>query len=115
MQLAALTGISALYWFCTGGGVINASPLADFASGYGLVAWLAMWIHEDSRKTHYWPFSHYGFFLFAFWPIAVPHYLIKTREHRRVSQAVAVASVPWLTVAAEWVGWLLYDHLPDLR
>lgn len=38
--------------------------------------------YTDSQRTSYWPAYHYGLWLYAAWPILLPHYLVHTRGLR---------------------------------
>ena len=115
LRLIPLSVVASLYLFSVYGGIINGSPLADVAAGYGLAYFAALWAEADAAASHHWPAYHYGLFLWFFGVLFIPHYVLKTRGTRGVPLAVLLAAVLWLPVAAGMLGWWLYEDLPDFR
>lgn len=44
-----------------------------------LPLFVVWWVEDDARQTRYWPAYHYAVWIFSAWPIAIPHYVLRTR------------------------------------
>ena len=65
-----------------------------------LVVW---WIERDARQSLYWPAHHYALWLFSVWPIAVPHYVVRTRGRRGWPLALTLLTA----IASPYLGWAI--------
>jgi hypothetical protein len=101
--ILAVGSLSLSYW-CLYTLVITTgeSTIFNFAA-WIVVILLSWWVYEDSRVTHHWPITDYGFFLVFAWPIFVLQYLVKTRGWRGLLIFFVFAN---LAVAGTW-GWVL--------
>lgn len=115
IRIAVLAGISGFYLFCTNGGVIWGSEIADFAAGFGPPTFSALWMRSDSRETGYWPAYHYGFWAWVAWPVVVPHYFLKSRGRDGILPATILLAILCFPLLCAAVGWYFYLDLPDLR
>lgn len=101
--ISAVAFLSLSYWFLyTLDITTGESTIFNFAA-WIVVILLSWWVYEDSRVTHYWPITDYGFFLVFAWPVFVLHYLFKTRGWRGLLVFLLFAN---LSVAGTW-GWAL--------
>lgn len=114
-RLGVLVVASSAYFFLTSGGVFDSHPVADFAAGYGPPYFAMLWVSDDARLTRYWPAYHYGLFIFVLWFVAVPHYVLKTRDRRAVLLAFGWLLFLSLPALSSGVGWCFYEDLPDFR
>ena len=69
-----------------------------------LVVW---WIEHDSAQTRYRPAFHYPLFVFLVWPVAVPHYVLRTRGWRGMGLALALLAAICAPLLGGVVGALL--------
>ncbi len=114
-QVNVLAFTGAIYAFCVNGGVINGSELTDYVAGYGAPYFAALWIQRDARQTGYWPAYHYGLFVWLFWFVLIPHYLIRTRGRAGFLPALGFWLALCTPLVAGVAGWWLYEELPDFR
>jgi len=100
-RIFVLAGLLFLYSFGYGIGFIEGSDLLWVSYRIGLPLYVAWWVKQDSQDTHYWPAYHYSLWLFSVWPIAVPHYVLKTRGIRGVMLATALLAA----LFSQILGW----------
>jgi hypothetical protein len=79
LYIASMTGLWVVYSvLCTASSV---APLDGvnvlWSLGMGiLVVW---WVRTDTHPSKYSPCFDYGTFMMAWWPVLLPHYLVRTR------------------------------------
>jgi hypothetical protein len=101
--ISAVAFLSLSYWcLYTLDITTGESTIFNFAA-WIVVILLSWWVYKDSRVTHYWPITDYGFFLVFAWPVFVLQYLLKTRGWRGLLVFFLFAN---LAVAGTW-GWAL--------
>jgi hypothetical protein len=104
LPLVAISGVACLnfsYWCLYTLNITSGeSTIFNFAA-WIVVILISWWVYRDSRVTHYWPITDYGFFLVFVWPIFVLQYLLKTRGWRGLFAFVLFTN---LVVAGTW-GW----------
>ena len=115
LRLGIATLAASLYTFCVDGGVINGSDAAELASRVAPGYLVALWVTEDARRTRYWPAYHYALFVWGLGYVAVPHYFWRTRGRAGIPAALGLVLLLLLPTIAGFVGWSLYESLPDLR
>ncbi len=76
---------------------------ATICASYGVPLLVVWWVENDSKRTRYWPAFHYGLFLLALWPVAVPHYVLRTRGWR----GVGLAGLLLTAICAPLLGWFV--------
>jgi hypothetical protein len=76
---------------------------ATICASYGVPLLVVWWVERDSQRTRYWPAFHYGLFLLALWPVAVPHYVFRTRGWR----GVGLAALLLAAICAPLLGWFV--------
>jgi hypothetical protein len=113
--LCVLIAASSIYAFSVAGGVIPGSELVSYCAGYAPPYFAMLWVAEDARRTRYWPAYHYGLFLFVFWFIALPHYLIHTRGRAGIGRTAGFVLLMLAPSAAGIAGWWLCDSRSGLR
>lgn len=89
--------------FGSGYGIFEIGPLEALAASWAVPYLVSSWARADSRSTGYWPAFHHGAWLLFAWPIAVPHYVLRTRG--RVGLPLAVGLL--LAIVSGAVGWAL--------
>jgi hypothetical protein len=47
--------------------------------GVGIGSLVVWWVRADKPSSRYWPCFDYGTFMMAWWPVLLPHYLVRTR------------------------------------
>ena len=114
-RLVVVSALSSTYTFAVSGGVINGLELADYVIGYAAPYFAMLWASQDARQARYWPAFHYGLWLWMLWPISLPHYVLRTRGLAGVPLLVSLLLMTGLPVVASYVGWWLYEYLPDFR
>jgi hypothetical protein len=75
---------------------------ATLCASYGVPLLVVWWAEHDSGRTRFWPAFHYALFLLTLWPIAVPHYVLRTRGWRGLGLAVVLLSA----ICAPLFGWV---------
>ncbi len=79
LYIASITGLLVVYGtLCTAASLEpldGVNVLWSLAIGT-LVVW---WVRTDTHPSKYWPCFDYGTFMMAWWPILLPHYLVRTR------------------------------------
>ncbi len=68
-----------------------------------LPMFVVWWVERDARQTRYWPAYHYALWVFAAWPIAVPHYILHTRGRRGVPLSLLLLAA----LLSPYLGWAL--------
>jgi len=102
-RIFVLAGFSFLYSFGYGFGLIEGSELVWFCYSVGLPLYVVWWVEQDSHDTHYWPAYHYSLWLLSVWPIAVPHYVWRTRGVRGFMLATALLAA----LSSSFLGWAI--------
>lgn len=114
-RLCLLAVASSAYTFLVNGGVLSGNGIADFVAGFGPAYYATLWVSSDARVTRYWPAYHYGLLLLLFWFLAVPHYVLRTRGRGGALLALGLFFAICAPAVCGFVGWCLYDYLPDFR
>jgi len=95
--------LSLFYWCLYTFNITTGESTIFNLDAWIVVVLLSWWVYKDSRVTHYWPITDYGFFLVFAWPVFVLQYLLKTRGWRGLLVFFLLAN---LAVAGTW-GWAL--------
>ena len=79
LYIASMTGLWVVYSVLCA--AASLAPLdgvnALWSLGMGtLVVW---WVRTDTHPSRYLPCFDYGTFMMAWWPVLLPHYLVRTR------------------------------------
>ena len=111
-KIFAIALPASIYLFCASGGVISGDSLADYAAGGGPALVATFWARRDSRSWSFWPGDQYAVFLWLAWPVAFPHYFLKSRGQAGLKPCVAILAMlaaPWVS---SWLGAYFYYDLP---
>ncbi|OGQ81148.1 MAG: hypothetical protein A3F90_04155 [Deltaproteobacteria bacterium RIFCSPLOWO2_12_FULL_60_19] len=122
IRVIALGGIGAIYWVGYALSLFDYSDVVVMATGWGVPIYIAFWAQNDSQSSGYWPAFHYAWYLIGFWPIALPHYLIRTRGTRGIPiLALFVLLLTswfwgyWLGILVGWsLGWYSSEAIRGL-
>ncbi len=115
LLLLILVSASSVYWFSVSGGIITGSELTSVVMGWSPAYYGMLWVARDSRRTGYWPAFHYGLWLWIFWYVAVPHYVLKTRGREGLGLALGLLLLLCAPTLSGFAGWWFYEDLPDFR
>jgi hypothetical protein len=86
-RLLAASAVAAFYSFGVNAEVLAESTLANLTIRFGVAIFFVWWVEADSRRTGYWPFYHYGFWVYVAGIVLVPHYLLRTRGRAGIAGA----------------------------
>ena len=86
---------------------IDPSPLPVLFISLAPVVSVVVWVQNDARRQRLSTIQDWGLFVYLFWPVLVPWYVITTRDHRAWTLALillgaAVAPLVLTLVAALW-------------
>jgi len=80
-RLVALTTVvaiqQAVHGYCVG---VDEPDPWELAWRVGVPLLVVYWLRADSKRAGYWPCFEYDGFVFWAWPLALPHYLVHTRD-----------------------------------
>ena len=114
-RLCILVAASCGYNFLVSGGVFSEGLLGSIAAAWAPPYYALLCVACDARQTRYWPAYHYGLFLWSFWYIALPHYVLRTRGWRGLPMACGFLLLMCPPTLAAALGAWLREDLPDFR
>lgn len=80
-RIFVLSLLATLYMAGVHAGILSETVAGDIAIAI-LPLLVVYWAYTDSQRTRYWPAYHHGLWLYAAWPVLLPHYLVHTRGLR---------------------------------
>ncbi len=103
-RIFLLAALLVVYGAAAALGIAEAeSFVVAICASFGVPLSVVWWIERDATQTHYRPAFHYGLYLLWFWPIAVPHYVLRTRGAR----GLPLAALLLMAISSPYIGWFV--------
>jgi hypothetical protein len=112
-RLLIAVAIACAYNFAINAEIAHETALANATLFVLLPMFFVWWVQDDSRRTRYWPFYHYGLWLYVLGVVLVPHYVLRTRGRAGIPAAIAMFALAILPLGAAWLGILAFDYVPE--
>ena len=108
----AVSALLTIYTFGSSAGVLSHS-LGPEVVAWALPLFVVGWAFTDAAKSGFWPAFHFGWWLYACWPVVLPYYVFRTRGRSGWRLFAGL----YLALLAPYLGGLLglavWEHVPE--
>ena len=97
LYVASITGLWVVYSVLCAAASLAPLDGVNVLWSLGIGILVVWWVRTDGHPSRYWPCFDYGTFMLAWWPVLLPHYLVRTRGFKGLLIYAGMVAVLILT------------------